>query len=203
MMTQRGFTLVEMLVALLLFALISAAGVALLRNAADGQLQVRGRLDQQAELWRGRALIAQDMRQATVRVSRMSNGLLAPAFFAREPQETAPIVQFVRSGLPALDGAARADLQKLEYRLRAGRLERFAYPQLDGAGPGPPALLVDGIERIELSWRNTAGEWLPVWQSPDPRALPLALRMTLHRAAQPSLQLLFSIGPGLAREARP
>ncbi|MFZ3006359.1 MAG: type II secretion system protein, partial [Phenylobacterium sp.] len=42
---MKGFTLVEMLVALFIFSLLAAAGVTVMRFTVDNQVAVRGRMD--------------------------------------------------------------------------------------------------------------------------------------------------------------
>ena len=56
-MSARGFTLVEMLVALLVFALLSAVGVTVMAYAADNQGVVQARMDRLGEFQRARALL--------------------------------------------------------------------------------------------------------------------------------------------------
>lgn len=200
---ERGFTLIEMLVALMIFVLIAGAGIALLRGAADGQAQSGTALDRQAGLWRARAIIAQDMAGVLPRLNRTPDGLLAPAFFGRPAQEAAPVAQFIRaasSGMADEDEGTSPDIIKLEYRLRGGRLERIVWSHIDGGAPGEPLVLIDRIERLELAWRDEAGEWLPEWRGVPPDALPRALRLTVTRTGAPPLTLLFPVAPALSRK---
>ena len=62
-----GFTLVEMLVALLIFAILAGAGVALLRASVDTQEVVNKALADLGTAARLRALLAADLGQAVVR----------------------------------------------------------------------------------------------------------------------------------------
>src|SRR5690606_4868761 len=65
--SMKGFTLVEMLVALLIFSGIAAAGVAAMSLAADNRLVVRQRMDRLASFQRTRALLKADLEQAADR----------------------------------------------------------------------------------------------------------------------------------------
>jgi general secretion pathway protein J len=62
---EQGFTLVEMLVALVLLALISLAGFALIQTVLTAQRRTEGRLERLASLERAMYLIDSDFGQAT------------------------------------------------------------------------------------------------------------------------------------------
>tara|TARA_R110000782_G_scaffold78276_7_gene155337 strand:- start:9618 stop:10295 length:678 start_codon:yes stop_codon:yes gene_type:complete len=200
---QQGFTLIELLVALSIFAILAASGVMLLGNAVSAQGQMAQRLEEQGGMLRVVSLLEQDLAQAVPRVSRTENGLLAPAFYSRAPSQDEPFLQFVRGGVANLDDSPRASLQKVEYWLREGRLERRTYPMLDGAQGDIPAMLIDNLEDIELGFRNESGEWLEQqWQSAKPLAMPIAMRMIIRRVGAPPLTLLFRVGTGQLNAAQ-
>lgn len=193
---QQGFTLMELLVALVIFAMLAGAGVLLLGNAVSAQGQVREHLDEQGDMLRVVSLIDQDMSEALPRISRTENGLLAPAFFSRAPANDEPFLQFVRGGWANLDDAPRPDLQKVEYWLRGGRLERRTYPRIDGAAAGEPALLIEGVTTIDTAYRDARGEWIDEWQQPEPLAMPRAVRFVIERSGESPLTLMFRVGTG-------
>lgn len=62
---QFGFTLIEMIVALALFALISLAGVALVTTVLDVQHRTAGRLERLADLDRAMFVITRDFTEIT------------------------------------------------------------------------------------------------------------------------------------------
>lgn len=193
---EAGFTLIELLVALTIFAMLSAAGVLLLGNAVSAQGAVRQHLDARGDMLRVVALLDADMAQAVPRISRTEAGTLAPAFFARAPSGGEPFLQFVRGGWTNMDDAPRPDLQKVEYWLRDGRLERRTYPMVDGAEGGDPALLIDGIETLDLAFRDGRGVWTDAWQRTGPLAMPVAVRMVVTRGDARPLTLMFRVGTG-------
>lgn len=193
---EHGFTLIELLVALMIFAMLSAAGVLLLGNAVSAQGAVARHLDDQGAMTRIVALLDQDMTRALPRISRTENGLLAPAFFSRTPSDEEPFLQFVRGGWSNPDDAARASVQKVEYWLREGRLERRAYPMVDGARGDEPVLLLEDVQALSIAFRGPDGEWLDEWQQANPLAMPVAMRLVVTRAGQEPLTLLFRVGAG-------
>lgn len=176
-MRARGFTLVEMLVALAIFGLVSAAGVAVMAYAADNQGVVRARMDRLGEFQRARGLLRADLGQAALR--RVRNGDGAPArraFIAGQPGHV-PLFGFVRRGWANPDGDPRASLQYVEYRLADGRLERSSRPALDGAAAGDPQVLLSGVRAASIRYRHR-GQWLDGWPG-GAGDLPEALELVL------------------------
>lgn len=74
---MKGFTLIEMMVALLIFALITAAGVAVMNSTLTNQSAVRVRVERYAELQRMRAIVKADLSQAATRRTRGEDGVPA------------------------------------------------------------------------------------------------------------------------------
>lgn len=163
-----GFTLVELLVALAIFAMLGAAGVALLRGGVDASQASAARFDESARLLRVRALLLDDLAQAAPRRVRDSNGVLLPAFAgARGNGPGTLLLALTRRGWTNDDGLARASLQRVEWHLSpAGALERRAWPMLDGAAPGAPATLLTGLTGATVRFR-TRGAWTDRWEAPD------------------------------------
>lgn len=192
---ERGFTLIELLVALAIFAMLSAAGVMLLSGSVRAQEAVAGRLDDLAAVQRAASLLTVDLAQAVPRISRTETGMLAPAFFARGGGGGGgPALQFVRTGRANPDDAARSSLQKLEYALVDGRLERRAFPQVDGAAPGAPSTVIAGVGSASWRFRGTDGGWRDDWAVTDPLLLPRAVELTLARAGAAPLRMVFLVG---------
>lgn len=182
------------MVALFIFALLSAAGVMLLSGSVRAQGAVQGKLDGLAEVQRAAALMTADLAQAVPRVSRTDAGTLAPAFFAAGGTQADPAVQFVRTGRDNPDGLTRSGVQKLEYGLAQGRLVRRAYPQADGAAAGPAAVLLADVAGAQFRFRGADGAWRPDWRTTDPKALPRAVELVVTRADGAPLRLLFLVG---------
>lgn len=193
---ETGFTLIELLVALAIFAMLAAGGVMLLSGSVSAQGAIKHRLDDMAAVQRTGAVLAGDLGQAAPRITRLENGMLAPAFFANPGSEDRPILQFVRAGWSNLAGEPRPSLQKVEYWLRAGRLERRSFAQLDGAVGDPAVPLLEGIDSATLRFRDAGGQWLEVWTPTQPDLLPRAVEMNLARKGQPPLLLRFLVAPG-------
>ncbi len=195
---QAGFTLIELLVALMIFAMLAAAGVLLLGNSVSAQAQVKERLDDMAAVQLAGGALAADLGQAVPRISRTEAGTLAPAFWSHREGEAVPVMQFVRGGWDNLGDLPRPSLQKVEYWVRQGRLERRTYRQVDGAAGEEPATLLDHVDDVALRFRDARGEWRDEWIPTQPDLMPRAVELTVTRSGEAPVTLRFLVGPGPA-----
>ncbi len=192
---ETGFTLIEMMIALLIFAIISAAGVMLLRGTLDTQIRSDARLDGLQEMQRLRAVLSQDIGQMATRPWRDAQGTARPAFVEGGD---AGIMTFVRHGWSNDAGDPRSSLQRVSYRIAGGRLERTASAYVDGAASGRVSRLASDIERVELRARGDDGSWSASWRGARPQDLPRAVELTLHRRNMAPLRMLFAVGVSAA-----
>ncbi|HEX8384321.1 MAG TPA: type II secretion system minor pseudopilin GspJ [Sphingomonas sp.] len=192
---EQGFTLVEVLVALIIFGMIAAAGVAMLSFSVRAQGATKAKLDDVAALGRTASILSADLAQAIDRPTRDEAGTRLPAFLGEEGGAVQPMLRLVRGGWSNLDGAARPGVQKVAYRLANGTLERIAYPMLDGAAPLAPAALLTGLADARLRYRYR-GAWSDRWDGANGAALPSAVELRLTRSDRRAHRLLFLVGSG-------
>ena len=198
MMTARpseaGFTLVELLVALAIFALISVAGVTLLRSGSDTQIAVKNRLEALARSNRLANALESDLAQAIARPVRDSTGQPLPAFIESDDATPGTLFGFVRGGWSNFDEAPRAGLQRVAYVLDGKALKRIDWPMLDGATSGEAATLLDDVSAADVRFRDNAGEWRSDWTATDANALPRAIELRLTIGGKPEQRMLFLVG---------
>lgn len=180
---ERGFTLVEVIVALFIFALLAAAGVSLLSFAVKAQAASARALDGVSDERRLSAILIADLGQAVPRVSRDANGRPRSAFMASQGDL---LLSYVRGGETP---------QHVELRLIEGRLERIASPFIDGAAPATPMILATGIDGARLRFR-AKGDWQDRWDSERTDSLPRAIELTLTPKGAAPVTRLFLVGVG-------
>lgn len=188
---EHGFTLVELLVALSIFAMVSAAGVMLLRASIDTQTAVAKRLGEGGGVNRLRSILASELASAQPRPVRDQSGNPLPAFVGESGS-----IAFVHA---ADSGGTEGALGRSRYALEGGTLVRQASVAVDGASPGDPAPLVREVTAARWRFRSLDGAWSEAWTPDDPARLPRAVELTLERRGGVPLVLRFLVAPdGLA-----
>lgn len=177
---MKGFTLVEMLAALFVFGLVSAAGALVMGSTLDGQTAVRSRMDQLGAFQRTRILLKGDLSQLSTRRTRDAAGVQAAgAFIGRQPADGAPFMVLARHGWENPGAAQRPSVQRVDYRLAEGRLERITRGALDGAPAGQPQILLEGVDQLQVSYLYR-GAWSPTWTAVPTAELPQAVRLAFR-----------------------
>ncbi len=184
---EAGFTLVEMLVAMTIFAILAAAGVSILRMSVDTQAAVDRRLSEIGEIGRLQASLANDLGQAVDRRTR--DGPTARPAFVGEPGRIA----FVRSGWANLDDAPRSTLQRVEWRIAEGGLARIGHRRIDGGGDGDVPAVFARDATASFRFREANGNWSTTFLSTEERPLPAAVEVVVKPRAASAVTVVIAL----------
>lgn len=195
MPVRSGFTLVEALVALAVFALIAGAGATILSVSIDNRFAVHASTGRTAALQRTRALLKADLGQAAPRRTRDRNGEPQPMALAGAMDRSDAVLTLTRTGWSNPGGLGRSSLQRVEYRLVGDRLERRVSAFLDGSSPGPPQVLLSGVSDLTVSFIE-GGRETPVPVPGPTGSPPDAVRVSLTLEDFGRFDQLFLIGGG-------
>jgi general secretion pathway protein J len=190
-----GFTLVEMLIALTIFGMLTAGGVALLSFSVTSQEMTERQLATLGSIRRAGSLLTADLAQAAPRPWRDGEGRPQPAFLGTPGRETR-IMVFVRGGWDNPDQLARSSLQRVEYRLQGGRLLRIGYTGVDGGGAAAVTTLIDNVQQLQLRFRDREGLWRDNWEPGNPLEIPVAIELTVSSPRFGPVRQLFLVGSG-------
>ena len=181
---SAGFTLVELMVALAIFAIMSALAYGGLRGVLESHERVREQAAELERLQTAFLILERDLQQAVARPVRDELGDRVAAF--RTPPERERAVAFTRTGYANPAEERRSHLQRVGYGVREGELVRYAWPQLDRVQGMEPVImpLLSRVERITLRFLGGEGEWRPQWPppgtGPEAPALPRAVELELE-----------------------
>lgn len=189
---QQGFTLIEMLIALVIFGMLTAAGVALLSVSARTQETSDRVLTELGEIRRIDALLTADLAQAAARPWRDRDGRPQRAFTGAGTG--GPLMAFVRRGWSTGEDASQ--LQRVGYRLEGGRLERLAFSRVDGGTEAAIVPLLDGVRTLRVRYRDRAGAWGEIWDPANGTQLPVAVELVTDSERHGLIRQVFVVGTG-------
>lgn len=199
---EAGFTLVEVMVSLMIFALLALAGVAILSFSVRAQQATGTKFDELSALNRTASILSADLAQAVPRQTRDASGTVRPAFIGEAGSTTAPMLTLVRAGWSNIDGDPRPDLQKVAYQVVGGTLQRLAWPRLDGAAPLPPVALLQHVAGARLRYRYR-GAWADHWNGAGGVPLPDAVELDVQQGRGATYRQLFLVGTGYVPDPPP
>lgn len=185
----RGFTLVELLVAVAIFAAVAAIAYGGLAQIAQTRQSLAAEQDRFAALTRAMSDIARDLRQAIARPVRGNYGETIPAL-----RGSSDSLELSRLGFANPLAESRSNVERVVYALADRKLRRGRYAVLDRAPGSVPANrdLLDRVVRLRWRYLDRQGNWSDQWPGtaivpsvpgvePVPREqdLPRAVEMTL------------------------
>ncbi len=186
---SRGFTLVELLVAMFITAILFAMGYGAMNQAISNREGIQKQQQRLTDVQRAMRLMVQDFAQAAPRPVRDAiGGATDPAFKSGTP--TGVLVTLTRGGWSNPAGVQRPTLQRVQYVFADGTLRRENFPVLDAVADVKPRerpLLAD-VRSVKLRYLADGGQWVEVWPPPQStpnakqrdRLLPNAVEVTLE-----------------------
>lgn len=184
---QQGFTLIEMMLAIVIFALMSLMASQLLGSIVKNNALVQTQANALTGLQQAFSLMERDIRQT----------VLLPAEPASGTEGTAPRLALVRSNwLNPGSLLPRSSLERVTYRLYAGQLQRLSYPTPDAPESKARVItLIPGVESFHLRHR-LAGRWQDGGFTGND--LPQAFEVSVTLSDRGTLQRIFLLAGGEA-----
>lgn len=172
----RGFTLIEVLVATVILAIMSIMahrGVAETRLAVE---RTRAHMERVREVQRAITVITADFRQLAPRPVRALVGDGYRPSLERDPNAVS-LVELSRDGWPNTIGAPRGTVQRVLYLLEGDKLVRRHWRVTDATLANEPLSrdLLTGVERVQVRYLSSGREWQEQWP-PLGTPAPIALR---------------------------
>ena len=147
---QAGFTLVEVLISLFIFSLITAGTMTALTQSLRGKDRLAASMEELNQLNSARAIMRADMSTLTLRPSRDELGGINPYVLTTDGEA---LLSFTRRGRENPSGfEARGDLERVEYHFEEDALIRRSYAHENPAQLPTKfdRILLDGLKTVDV-----------------------------------------------------
>ncbi len=196
---STGFTLIEVLVSIAIFASLSIGAYQVLNQVQRSDELSQQRSERLKSLQRTLVFMDNDFRQMALRQMRTngqspSNMLVVWQDYLLESD--AKGVMFARSGWHnPQQQFPRGEVSKVGYRIKQDQLERVWWRYIDtpAGQEGVILPLIDGVESFELSFYN-GQEWQKNWSTAY--TLPKAVMVTLTLEDYGKIERIYLTGGG-------
>jgi general secretion pathway protein J len=200
---SQGFTLLEVLIAVGITALLSLGVWQLLHGTINAQHTIQGSTDKLSDLQRTIMFLSRDIEQIVPRSIRDNYGdrqdalSTADHFYALKLTRTGLNNLFVQH--------PRSDLQRVGYSLDDDKLVRSYWTVLDRAQNSEPVRqdLMKGVISIKFTFMQENGQWTDIWPTDDMinsakglaryNTLPKALKMVIDTKDFGKIERLYDL----------
>lgn len=197
MRRHTGFTLLELMIAIAIFALLAAIAYSGLASVLDARAITERQADRLQQLQRTFLTLDRDLDQLVPRGIRDDYGDRQPAFLSGLDGEQ--LFELTRGGWRNPAKLPRSSLQRVRYVLRDKALWRERWPTLDRGPDTPPIALklIDRVLSVRLRYLDPQREWQEQWpplnnvgEAVAPAA-PLAVEIEIETEDYGSLRRLY------------
>ena len=197
--SASGFTLLELIVVLAIFAIFSVMAYGGLNSVLKTRVEVERAQDRLAEFQRTYLRLRDDLQQVLPRPARDGYG---EAQAALRGIDSPPSLEFTRGGWRNPASLKRSTLERVRYRVEEQKLIRSNFRVLDQAqdSKANDAVLLTDVQSMTLRYLDPDQQWRTRWpqDSADLNAArqppPLAVEITLETRDRGELKFLFKVG---------
>lgn len=197
-----GFTLIEVLVALAVFGVLSLLAYMTLGQTLSNADMLTERMDRLQAVQRTVRYLSNDLMQAAPRPIRRELGdSLGPAVSTDLGAEFA--LEVTHGGWSNPAGLPRGTLQRSAYRIEDGELVRYHWTVLDRTFANEPVatILLDEVDSLIFRYMQADGEWSETWPplgargAANVRSRPRAAEIVLTLADEGEIRRLVEVAP--------
>ena len=201
MKINRGYTLLEIMVALAVFAILAAITGSAMYHAFDTRARVNVQAQQLNAVQLTLTLIARDTEQVVERAMRGNEMRSFPPFIGQSHY-----LEFTRGGLTNPNGTElRSTLKRIAYSCKGKKLVRRSWESLDTTNRNDYSdkVLLDNLDDCSFAYLSRSRQILPEWrayavqQNQKKETLPMAIKFSLTIHNWGNMSLLFTISEAL------
>ena len=193
---KSGFTLIEMVVAIAIFAVVGVLAYGGLNHVLKNQEHIQDSEERLKNLQLTFRYLERDMSQIIDRSVRNQYGDIQYAFIGDEEKA----ISFTHSGWRNPANLARSKLQRVAYELSDKTLKRYTWSQLDGAIAEEyfSTNLLEDVESLSMRYLDQSNRWHTTWPplntNPESIGIPKALEITIKTQPWDEVKRIFA-GP--------
>lgn len=190
---KQGFTLIEILIALFIFAIISMILVGALRSVIEAEAGTERNAERLRSVQMALLLISRDMEQSVARPVLNASGGEEAAFIGA-PHD----VTFTHAGFVSVPGTvAKSSLERTRYTWHDNALWRISWQAVDNApkAQSHERLLLSNVESVDFTYMDNNQHFYSSWPggAQNKQPLPKAVRMVLTLSNWGRLSQLYVI----------
>lgn len=163
----HGFTLLELLVAVAVFAILSAMAYGGLRNVIDNSMQTETSMQRLQQVQLAMVSISRDFTQLSQRNIRDEYGNTNNYILTGEGIDV--FIEFSRGGRRNPAELLRSHLQRVAYKIEDNTLSRLHWPHLDRTQEMEPyeSILLEDVDNASIRFLDSENEWHNEWPPLD------------------------------------
>ena len=183
---QTGFTLLEILIAVMITAIMAAMAYGGLNSILDTSHHTQNRDERFSRIQLSMNYLTRDLRQILPRSSRDRYGDSHPAL--ETPVDGSYLISFSRTGWSNPAEKLRSHLQRVAYALENGELVRYHWNHIDQGPDEEPhrMVLLDKVDTLRFDFLDNKLKALEEWpplsnseQDNNTEELPAGIRFEL------------------------
>ena len=198
----RGLTLIEMLVAVFVFAILATLTYQALARSLENYEFLTANMNRVQDVQLAMRFLESDLLQTAPRPVRDELGeQLLPAI--RSDASSPFALEVTRGGWSNPAGLPRSTQQRVAYQLLDGELSRYHWYVLDRTFSNEPiqTVLLGNVDAILFRYLRPSGEWVDQWPpvaaatGVNPQNRPRAVEIVLSLADEGEISRIVEVAP--------
>lgn len=201
-LTSQGFTLIELMVAVVIFSILAALAYGVLDQTLTNSDMLSSRMERIKAIQKTIRVVSEDFLQLTPRPVRRDLDQGYAAALSTDVQSVYAL-ELTRAGWSNPIGLPRGTLQRAAYRLEENELVRYHWNVLDRTLANEPVgvVLLDDVESIVFRFLQAGGQWTEQWPPAGRggalglKQRPRAVEIILTLAGEGEISRLIEVAP--------